>query len=398
MPARRWRSYDIMKPFSLLIKPASADCNLNCSYCFYLEKKSVYPETKIHRMSDEVLEKMISSYLQTSQPQYSFGWQGGEPTLMGLEFFKKGIELQQKHGRPGTVVGNGLQTNATLIDDDMAAHFAKYNYLLGVSLDGPPEIHDHYRKNHLGAGSHAEVMKAICILKKHNVEFNILTLVSKSNVGKSKQVYKYLLDNGFIFHQYIPCVEFDGDGNPFEWSITGREWGEFMCGIFDCWSATDTRKVSIRLFDSILWYLVEGQRNICHIGRNCCQYFVVEYNGDVYPCDFFVDPKLKLGNIMVNTWEELQDSVKYKDFGALKSKWNSECERCACFELCSADCLKHRLPQSTNNPRTISWLCEGWKIFYAHSMKKFKKLAEQIKKDRMLQRQHQPERTRSVRN
>ncbi|HBC87779.1 MAG TPA: anaerobic sulfatase maturase [Lentisphaeria bacterium] len=376
-----------MKPFTLLIKPASADCNLNCSYCFYLEKKSVYPESRIHRMSDAVLEKMISSYLQTKQPQYSFGWQGGEPTLMGIEFFKKAVELQQKYGHPGTVVGNGLQTNAVLIDDDMAAHFAKYNYLLGVSLDGPPEIHDLYRKNHAGAGSHAEVMKAIEVLKKHKVEFNILVLVSRSNVGKAKEVYKYLLENEFLFHQYIPCVEFDSSGKPLEWSITGREWGEFMCDIFDSWHASDTRKVSIRLFDSILWYLVEGQRNICHLGRNCCQYFVVEYNGDVYPCDFFVDPKLKLGNIMENSWEELQDSVKYKEFGALKSKWNSECEKCPCFELCSADCLKHRLPQSQNNPRTISCLCEGWKMFYTHSMKKFKKLAEQIKKDRAAQGQ-----------
>ena len=376
-----------MRPFSLLIKPASADCNLNCRYCFYLEKKDIYPGHNLHRMPDAVLEKMISSYMKTPQPQYSFGWQGGEPTLMGVEFFRKIIDLQQKHGGTGTVVGNGLQTNAVLIDDEMAAHFAKYNFLLGVSLDGPPEIHDFYRKNHAGAGSHASVMKAIGILKKHNVEFNILVLVSKSNVGRAKEIYSYLLENGFLFHQYIPCVEFDRNGKPLEWSITGREWGEFLCGIFDCWEKSDTRKVSIRLFDSILWYLVHGQRNICHIGRNCCQYFVVEYNGDVYPCDFFVQTDLKLGNVTENSWEEMQDSVKYKEFGALKSKWNSICEKCDCFEICAGDCLKHRLPQSQNNPRTISWLCEGWKIFYSHSLKKFRKLAGQIKKQQNMQGQ-----------
>lgn len=376
-----------MKPFSLLIKPASADCNLNCSYCFYLEKKSLYPAQKIHRMSDQVLEKMISTYMQTEQPQYSFGWQGGEPTLMGLDFFRKVTDLQQKYGRKAAIVANGLQTNATLLTDEMGEHFTKYKFLLGVSLDGPPEIHDFYRKNHAGSGSHSEVMKAIDVLKKHKVEFNILTLVSKSNVAKAVEVYNYLAENGFLYHQYIPCVEFDADGIPLPWTITGMEWGNFLCSIFDKWFAGDTRKISVRLFDSILMYLVEGQRNVCVMGKNCCQYLVVEHNGDVYPCDFFVKSELKLGNIMDSTWEQLQNSETYKNFGALKSKWSSACENCEFLELCSADCLKNRLPQSQNNPRTLSWHCEGWKIFYRHSLRKFKKLAEQIKQERLMETQ-----------
>ncbi len=376
-----------MKPFSLLIKPASADCNLNCSYCFYLEKKSLYPEQKIHRMPDEVLEKMISSYMLTEQPQYSFGWQGGEPTLMGLDFFRKVTDLQQKYGRKGAIVANGLQTNATIIDDEMAAHFAKYNFLLGVSLDGPPEIHDFYRKNIAGSGSHADVMKAIETLKKHKVEFNILTLVSQSNVAKAEEVYNYLADNGFLFHQYIPCVEFDADGKPLPWTITGEEWGDFLCSIFDRWFAGDTRRISVRLFDSILMYLVEGQRNVCVMSKNCCQYLVVEHNGDVYPCDFFVRPELKLGNINDSAWEQFQCSETYKNFGALKSKWAGACDNCEFLEICSADCLKNRLPQSQNNPRTLSWHCKGWKIFYSHSLRKFKKLAEQIKRERVVESQ-----------
>ena len=370
------------KPFSLLIKPASADCNINCSYCFYLEKKSLYPEQKVHRMSDAVLEGMIASYMRTEQPQYSFGWQGGEPTLMGLDFFRKVTDLQQKYGSKGAIVANGLQTNATLITNEMAEHFSKYKFLLGVSLDGPTEIHDLYRKNLAGAGSHADVMKALGILNKNNVEFNILTLVSKANVAKAEEVYAYLVGNGFLYHQYIPCVEFDADGKPLPWTITGEEWGNFLCSIFDRWLATDTRQVSVRLFDSILMYLVEGQRNVCVMGRNCCQYLVVEHNGDVYPCDFFVRPELKLGNIADTTWEQLQASATYKDFGALKSKCSSACVTCKFFEMCSADCLKNRLPQSRNNPRTLSWHCEGWKIFYEHSLRKFKKLAERIKRER----------------
>jgi len=376
-----------MKPFSLLIKPTSADCNLNCSYCFYLDKKSLYPEQKTHRMSDEVLEKMISGYMQTKQPQYSFGWQGGEPTLMGLDFFRKVTDLQKEYGQKGALVANGLQTNATLIDNDMAEHFAKYKFLLGVSLDGPPETHDFYRKNLAGSGSHADVMKAGEILKKHKVEFNTLTLVSKSNVAKPVEVYSYLAGNGFLYHQYIPCVEFDADGTPMPWTITGEEWGNFMCSIFDRWIAGDTRKVSVRLFDSILTYLVEGQRNVCNIGKNCCQYFVVEHNGDVYPCDFFVRSELRLGNLKDFTWEQLQDSGAYRNFGSLKSKWNSVCEKCEFIEICSADCLKNRLPQSQNNPRTLSWLCAGWKIFYKHSLHRLKKLAEKIKQERFIENQ-----------
>ncbi|MCK4422813.1 MAG: radical SAM protein, partial [Candidatus Omnitrophica bacterium] len=278
----------ISKPFSLLIKPASADCNLNCAYCFYLGHSSLYPRIKVHRMSDQVLEKLISSYLRTNQPQYSFGWQGGEPTLMGLDFFKRVIQLQQKHGHPGANIANGLQTNAIRIDDEFAKHLSKYNFLVGVSLDGPPEIHDYYRKYKDNRGTHADVMRSIDCLKRNNVEFNILTLVNNINVCQPKEVYHYLCDNGFLYHQYIECVEFDPKGRLLPFAVNGEEWGNFLCAIFDEWIKGDTHRVSIRLFDSILVYMVEGLRNVCKMGQNCCQYLAVEYNGDVYPCDFFI--------------------------------------------------------------------------------------------------------------
>jgi len=370
-----------VKPFTLLVKPTSADCNLRCAYCFYLCKSELYPETRRHRMSPEVAERMIATYLATEQPQYVFGWQGGEPTLMGVDFFRLVTDLQMRHGRPGSLVSNGLQTNVTLIDDDFARHLARYSFLVGASLDGPAEIHDQWRRTPSGAGSHAAVLRGIESLRRHEVEHNALVLVNSANVGRAREVYHYLRDLGILFQQYIPCVEFDEDARPLPWTITGEQWGEFMCGVFDEWIRGDTRVVSVRLFDALLSLLVDGVRNVCHMGRNCCQYFVVEYNGDVYPCDFFVRPELRLGNVMTHTWEEMQASPVYREFGRQKAMWHRACGECEFLHFCSGDCLKHRL-YGTPDPRTLSWLCAGWKRFYAHTVPHFHRLAEEIRAER----------------
>ena len=367
------------KPFSLLVKPASADCNLKCEYCFYLDRCELYPGSKIHRMSDDVLEKIISSYMQTEQPSYSFCWQGGEPTLMGLDFFTRVTEFQKKYGAAkSATVANGLQTNAILINDEMAEHFAKHNFLIGVSLDGPEGIHNTYRKKKSGSGSHSDVLSAIEVLRRHKVEFNILVLVSRANVAKCREVFSYLVEKGFFYHQYNPCVEFDSKGKLLPFSKIGEEWGKILCELTNCWLSAGSRKISIRLFDSILNYLVYGIKNVCTMGRDCRQYFVVEYNGDVYPCDFFVRKELKLGNIMENSWEELLESEKYEIFGKKKCKLDSICEKCEFLSLCYGDCLKHRPPGDAFNPQALSSLCEGQKIFFRHSMAKLKNIAQKF--------------------
>lgn len=368
-----------MKPFSLLIKPASADCNLRCAYCFYLGHSALYPETSRHRMSDDVLESLIKSYMATDQPQYSFAWQGGEPTLMGLDFYKRAVEFQQKYGRSGATVANGLQTNAVAVNDDLARHFAKYNFLLGVSLDGPEEIHDQHRCTIDGRGSHADVLRGIECLQRNKVEFNILTLVNSANACRGGEVYRYLRDMGMLYHQYIPCVEFAPDGNLLPFAINGEEWGDFLCSIFDEWIKTDTRTVSVRLFDSILNLMVDGFRNVCHLDKNCCQYFVVEWNGDVYPCDFFVERDLKLGNIESVSWDDLQKSSVYAEFGSRKSNWHAKCDTCKYLTYCHGDCLKHRLSDSSSH------LCEGWYRFFEHSLPSFRQLAEIIHRERQAQ-------------
>ena len=371
------------KPFSLLIKPTSADCNLSCEYCFYLDRSALYPETKRHRMSDRVLERMIASYMATAQPAYYFGWQGGEPTLMGVEFFRRVTEYQQKYGRQGAVVSNGLQTNASLIDDEVAAHFSKYRFLVGVSIDGPAQMHDRYRVNSAGRGSHADVLKGIDCLKRHKVEFNALVLVSSANVKRAKEVYHYLCDLGIYFHQYIPCVEFDNNGQPLTFTISGRQWGDFLCGVFDEWIKWDVRRVSVRWFDSIVSYLVDGRHTVCEMGQNCCEYFLVEHNGDIYPCDFFVQPELKLGNICKTSWRELLQSQIYLDFGAQKAQWHKQCDTCNYLSYCSGGCLKHRLFHGAKNPRQLSWVCHGYKQFFQHALPGLKKLAETLNKERL---------------
>ena len=370
-----------MKDFSLLIKPTSADCNLRCQYCFYLNKNRLYPQTQIHRMRDSVLEHLVRSYLAIRQNVYSFAWQGGEPTLMGTNFFKRITELQEKYASPGSRVANSLQTNTTLIDDALAAHLTQYHFLVGCSLDGPPAIHNLYRKYPSAKPSHATVMKGIETLRRHRVEFNILLLVSKANVHQAGRVYRYLVDHGFYFHQYIPCVEFDENGKPLPFSINGDEWGRFLCEIFDHWYPHDVRRVSIRHFDALLNKRLDHTESVCSLSDNCCQYFVVEYNGDIYPCDFFVQKDLKIGNIADTSWEKALSSPLYHNFGQQKSRMDPQCLKCNYIDLCMGDCQKHRMKNSTQIPGR-SHLCSGWQQFFKHTERAFDNLEKMVQADR----------------
>jgi len=368
-----------MKSFSLLIKPVSADCNLRCEYCFYIDHLDNVE--KKPRMSEITLESMIASYMQTDQNnQYAFGWQGGEPTLLGLNFWEKVVELQTKHAPPGAVISNGLQTNGTLITDKLAKFFAEYKFLLGVSLDGPPNLHDFYRKTIGDTPTHNLVMRGINHLKNSNVEFNILTLVNNKTVKKATEIYQYLKEHEFYYHQYIPCVEFDENGDLKSYSITGEDWGTFLCELFDNWIKTDINTISIRLFDSILNYLVYGNYSVCYMGNDCCQYFVVEYDGSVYPCDFFVQEDLLLGNVKTTSWDALINSNKFLDFGSSKAKWNKTCTECPFIHLCHGDCQKFRF-NDFQNLDVISPLCKGWKKFYTYTLPRFKILAKKIKEN-----------------
>jgi uncharacterized protein len=375
MPGEREQS-----SFSLLIKPAGADCNLRCAYCFYLPKGALYPRGSRHRMSDRVLQRLIATYMATAQPTYSFGWQGGEPTLMGVEFFRRVVRLQQACGRPGSVVANGLQTNGLLIDDELASLFAEYRFLLGVSLDGPEALHDLYRRTARGAGTYRRVLRGIELLRRHQVEFNVLVAVNAANVGRPRELYRFLVDNGVLYHQYIPILELDRRGDPLPFSVDPRGWGEFLCALYEQWYP-DAGRVSIRLFDALLSHLVDGVPAICTMGKDCRQYLLVEHNGDVYPCDFFVQPDLLLGNIMEREWPELLRSELYREFGARKSRWNDLCSACPYLELCAGDCPKHRFGEA-GDPSALSRLCAGWRLFFEATLPGFRRLARRIQRRR----------------
>jgi uncharacterized protein len=373
-----------MRPFSLLIKPASADCNLRCRYCFYLGACALYPESPRHRMDDATLERTIRSYLATEQSVHTFGWQGGEPTLLGAGFFRRVVNLQTACGGPGTRVANGLQTNGTLVDDELAGLLGEYRFLVGVSLDGPAALHDAERRNAAGQGSHAAVLAGIERLRRHKVEFNILTLVNRANAGRPAEVYDYLVDAGFLYHQYVECVEFDAAGALQPFAITGPEWGAFLCAVFDRWYAKDTRRVSVRLFDTVLTRLVDGVANTCACASDCRQYLVVEHNGDVYPCDFHVRRDLRLGNVHADAWDALLSRPAYEAFGRRKRQWNPACEACAYLAFCQGDCPKNRRcgEGAGEDPARLSHLCAGWRAFYAHALPRLKDLAVDVKRER----------------
>ncbi|MHB8810252.1 MAG: anaerobic sulfatase maturase [Desulfobulbaceae bacterium] len=356
-----------------MIKPVSDRCNLQCRYCFY-QNKTPYPHSVTQGMNEIVLEHLIRSYLATPQPCYTFTWQGGEPTLLGYDFFRRVVELQKKYGRAGSVVANGVQTNATLLTDKLCTLFRTYNFLVGCSLDGPAEIHDRYRTTEKGKPTHASVMGGIEMMQRHGVDFNIMTLVSQANVHKAGELYRYFRDQGFFFQQYIPCVEFDEKGKLQPFAINGPEWGAFLCGIFDEWFPDDIHSVSVRHFDTILAKLVANKTDTCTIGKECQGYLVVEHNGDIYPCDFFVRKGLLLGNIMKKKWEQLLTSATYSEFGARKSRWSGSCDVCEYLDLCGGDCIKHRRG-AADSTHEQSFLCPGWKLFFQHTAQRFGQIA-----------------------
>lgn len=363
-----------MREFSLLVKPASADCNLRCTYCFYLDRKNLYSEEQKHRMSETTLEHLLQNYFAADQGIYSLTWQGGEPCLMGADFFRQVTELQKQIARKGSRIVNCIQTNATLVTPKMAAHMARYRFLAGCSIDGPAGVHDTYRKTSAGRPTHARVVQGIRTFTEHGVPVNAVCLVSSANVDHPRKVYAHLKNLGFRHIQFIPCLQQETGGNTPDPGITGIEWGDFLLRVFDQWFTDDVCKVSIRNFESILAKLVMDRATECRMADRCGQYLVIEYNGDVYPCDFFVQPGYRLGNIHKHSFSEIFTSSKYLEFSSQKSGWNPECGQCPYLELCQGDCpgfrSKHNLQKSV--------LCEGWIYFYDKSLPRFKRIARVI--------------------
>lgn len=367
-----------MRPFTLLIKPSGSDCNVDCKYCFYKSRASDVGRGR-QRMSYQTLEKLVKDYLGLGYAVSSFAWQGGEPTLMGLDFYKKVVELQEEYGKSGQQVSNALQTNAILLDDQWCKFLCENKFLVGISIDGPKELHDCYRLNHAGQGTFAKVMAALQRCKEYKVEFNTLTLLNKKNVEHADEVFDFLIENGVKYLQFIPCVETDPEtGGIADFSITPEEYGEFLCRIFDRWYEYGPGKVSIRDFESILSYCAAGKHTLCTFDGQCSGYIVVEHSGDCFVCDFFVEPRWRLGNIFEMPIEKLAASAKKQGFARLKQKLSNKCLVCRHLGVCRGGCIKDRIDIAGELSQQ-SYFCEGYKRFFDYVMPRFMQIAAEIK-------------------
>jgi len=352
---------------SLLIKPASAVCNIDCAYCFYLDREAdPYTSMPGRRMTAETLERLVHTFLLYSYPDSAFVFQGGEPTLAGPAFFEELVALQQSYGRNGQSVSNSMQTNGILLDDRWCRLFQQYHWLVGISIDGPEPVHDLYRRNKQGAGTWRKAMKGMECLQKHGVDFNVLCVLSQANVGKAAELYKFFRSQGIEHIQYIPLAEFDGLGQPLPFTITAGQYGRFLCETFDLWWP-ERRNVRIRYFDNIAEALAGQKPGTCTMHETCDSYVVVEYNGDVYPCDFFVEKEWKLGNVNLDSWPEISRRQRRYQFAATKTIAHPDCQVCEYQSICHGGCPKHRHDRRRNFS-DLDYFCAAYKMIFAKAV------------------------------
>jgi uncharacterized protein len=370
--------------FSAMAKPIGSICNLNCTYCYYLEKQKLYPHTSDHRISDELLEKYIKDYIEAQQvPSVSFVWQGGEPSLLGIGFFRKVIGLQQKYAGKKKVE-NSFQTNGTRLDDEWCRFFKEHNFLVGISIDGPEFIHDRYRVYKNGKPSFADVMKGIELLRKHKVEFNTLSVVQRHNSHYPLEVYRFLKEIGSGFIQFIPIVERETLAEPkdgvrlvppgvrpdvrlTEWSVLPEDYGRFLTTIFDEWVRKDVGQYYVQVFDVTLANWVNEPPGLCVFSETCGNAVVLEHNGDIYSCDHFVYPEFKLGNIMDKSLVAMMQSPEQYNFGAGKlEKLPRYCIECDYRFACHGECPKHRFDYAPDGEYGLNYLCKAYKMFFSH--------------------------------
>lgn len=369
-----------MQPFTLLIKPSGSDCNLDCTYCFYKRRSSEIGQGR-QRMSDEVLERLVKDYMDLRFPMSGFAWQGGEPTLMGLDFFKRAVELQRRYGVAGQEVGNSIQTNAVLLDSAPWCRFLhESRFLVGVSIDGPKELHDPYRLDLGGHGTWDCVMAAMGRMKEFGVEYNTLTLVNRLTADHPDEVFDFLVGLGMRYLQFIPCVEVHPQsGQVAGFSVTPKQYGDFLCRVFDRWTEFGPDKLSIRDFDSLLSHCIGGRHTICTFDRQCSQYIVVEHQGDVFPCDFFVEPKWRLGSIFETPIDQLAACAEKKAFARMKTNLANKCLVCRHLAICRGGCLKDRAPFDSNNYGRESYFCESYRQFFDYALPRCLHVAAQIR-------------------
>ncbi len=379
------------RAFHIMAKPTGSACNLNCAYCFFLKKEKLYPGSKF-RMTAEVHEAYIRQIMEAHQiPDVIVAWQGGEPTLMGLDFYRRSVELQKKYRKPGVRVENTFQTNGILLNDEWCRFFHDNNFLVGLSLDGPKEFHDAHRQDKGGHGTFDRVIKAVRLLQKHNVEFNVLCTVNSRNADHPLEVYRFFRDEARTqYIQFIPIVERESESGFQEGSeVTSRsvrpeQWGRFLIEIFDEWVKQDVGKSFVLNFDGALagWLGMAG--TVCVFGPTCGLGMALEHNGDLYSCDHFVEPNGFLGNILTTPMIELVASEKQRKFGRHKRDTLPQCCReCDVLFVCNGECPKNRFVETPDGQRRLNYLCPGYKAFFKHADKKMRLMADLLRRGQL---------------
>ena len=382
-----------MQPFSLLAKPTGPICNLDCEYCFFLSKEMLYSGDRF-RMADELLQEYVRQLLESQPgPEVTFAWQGGEPTMMGLDFYRRLVELVDEHRGPGQRVAHTIQTNATLLNDDWAAFFKENNFLVGVSIDGPQHLHDTYRVDKRGLGSFDRVINGYEVLQRHEVDVNILCTVNAANQDHPMDVYRFLRDDlNAQFIQFIPIVErvtetllpvanlgwsedksgkrplyVQAGDRVTNRSVNADSFGRFLTAVFDEWIRNDIGKVYVQHFDVALasWHGVSG--GLCIFAETCGGALAMEHNGDLYSCDHYVEPDYLLGNVTENPLAEMVQSEKQRAFGMAKLNTLPDyCRACEVRFACNGGCPKNRFTMTPDGEGGLNYLCAGYKRFFTH--------------------------------
>jgi uncharacterized protein len=351
-----------------MLKPRSAICDLDCAYCYYLTKDKLYPESDF-RMSEEVLDTFTREYIASQEsPEIVFGWQGGEPTLMGLDFFRRAVATQERYRAPGTNILNTLQTNGARLTEEWCHFFAENGFLIGISLDGPAPVHDTYRVDKGGKPTFDRVMRGVELLRRHGVEFNVLTTVHDANADRPLDVYRFLRDDvGASFIQFIPVVERIGEGDASERSVTGEAYGAFLSAVFDEWVRNDVGRIFVQIFDAALAAWVGLPPGVCVFDETCGNALALEHNGDLYSCDHFVEPAHRLGNIRGSALPVLVGGEAQRAFGeAKKTELPDYCRTCEVRFACNGGCPKNRFIATPEGEPGLNWLCEGYRSFFNH--------------------------------
>ena len=370
------------KPLYMMLKPAGAHCNLACKYCYYLEKNNLYQNSHRHLMSDEMLEQFTREYIEAqTMPQVLFTWHGGEPLMRSIDFYKKALALQKKYAH-GKQIDNVIQTNGTLLTDEWCEFFATNHWLVGISIDGPQEYHDHYRVTPAGKPSWEKVMQGISLLKKHRVEWNAMAVVNAYNAEHPLEFYHFFRDNGCQYLQFTPIVERlteHEDGRTLasladdreiplaDASVTPQQWGNFLCTIFDDWVRHDVGKTFVEIFDCTLANWMGVLPGICAYSKECGHAGVMEHNGDVYSCDHFVFPEYKLGNIREQSLIDMLYGEKQQAFSRLKhTSLPRQCKECDMEFACHGECPKNRFEKDKYGEQGLNYLCQGYYQYYTH--------------------------------